>query len=387
MKSLRVDQVLNILVSGTPLLDVRAPVEFLAGSIPGAVNLPILDDEERRIIGTTYKNQGADAAVALGYQLVSGENKSVKIKQWLDFLNKYPDAILYCFRGGQRSQITQSWLSQEGYNIPIIEGGYKAVRQALIKVYEDSERYRQRLVTVVGPTGVGKTDFLNVVSPFISTIDLEGIAKHRGSAFGSVEAHEQPTQINFENALSLAILRIFASENWSNGSSILIEDESRLIGRRALPEPLMQAIKEAPVIWLEEPLLLRVENIFRDYIINTSIGSWQRAQSLGDNSGDSLNQLSQQAQNRLLGYRQSLVSIQRRLGGLLFSEIMNDLDEAIQLTFSSCELDLHKRWIEKLLVKYYDPMYLSSLERRSLDVVFKGSFEQARSWIEKSKRA
>lgn len=381
LKTIKPDDLLDLLTQNLPLMDVRAPVEFAAGSIPGAVNLPILDDEERRIIGTTYKQSGPEAAVALGYQLVSGANKESKMKKWQSFLEQNPQAVIYCFRGGQRSQITQSWLSEQGLDFPIVQGGYKAIRQALIRVYENSTAYRHRLVTVVGPTGVGKTDFLYLAKEQVPILDLEGLAVHRGSAFGSIEDALQPSQIDFENGISLELLKIYKNEYNANSldskKSILVEDESRLIGRRALPEALLSSVKEAPVLWLEEDLSGRVENIFEKYILETSIGKWVTA------NGET-HLLKEKAQARLDGYKVSLLSLQKRLGGLLCAEIISDLETATKRTFECGDNMQHKIWIEKLLVKYYDPMYQSSLDRRVPRVLFKGTKKEGLLYLKES---
>src|SRR5690606_40683424 len=107
-----------LLAEGTPFLDVRAPVEFARGTVPGAVNLPLLDDEERRRVGITYKSSGHDAAVALGHRLVSGEVRQIRERAWCTFLHEHPDAWIFCWRGGQRSEIVQAWLRELGIDRP-----------------------------------------------------------------------------------------------------------------------------------------------------------------------------------------------------------------------------------------------------------------------------
>jgi tRNA 2-selenouridine synthase len=101
----------GLLAAGTPFLDVRAPAEFATGTVPGAVNLPLLDDAERRQIGLTYKSAGHDAAVALGHRLVSGDVRRLRVQRWMSFAETYPNAWIFCWRGGQRSQIAQQWLT------------------------------------------------------------------------------------------------------------------------------------------------------------------------------------------------------------------------------------------------------------------------------------
>ena len=118
-----VDHYLEIFQSGAPLLDVRAPIEYSRGSFPGAVNLPLLSDEQREKIGIAYKNEGHQAAVDLGYQLISGDLKLRRIHDWAEFCREHPDGYLYCFRGGMRSKIVQEWLLELGIDYPRVAGG------------------------------------------------------------------------------------------------------------------------------------------------------------------------------------------------------------------------------------------------------------------------
>lgn len=366
MDNLSPQELLPKLIQQLPLIDVRAPIEFQVGALPGAVNLPILNDKERELIGTTYKQQGSEAAVALGYQLISGDNKNQKLKAWLEFLSQNPGAVLYCFRGGMRSHITQSWLKEAGIEIPLITGGYKAVRQALIRVNESAVLREFPFLVVAGPTGVGKTDFLKSVQRQYPTVDLEGIAKHRGSAFGHIEQQIQPSQVDFENLLALRFLSLQSSLA-SNSVPYLIEDESRLIGTRALPEYLYQAMQAAPLLWVDLPLVDRVENIFKDYILNTSIGRRR-----------------QESAALLDRYEKSLAGIQRRLGGLRYQEVLQAMKKARHDFEEHDELEPQKVWIQLLLEYYYDPMYLGSIDRRGSKVLFKGNHDQCREFLAKN---
>jgi tRNA 2-selenouridine synthase len=196
------DDFRSIVLNETPLIDVRAPVEFAKGAFPHAVNLPLMDDEERRLVGITYKERGNAEAVKLGHTLVSGEVKAARIKAWNDFIDTHPDAKLYCFRGGQRSQISQEWIAQSGREIVRLKGGYKAFRNYLM---EETERSITRFNPLVlgGRTGSGKTILLHQLE---NAIDLEGLANHRGSSFGRTLV-PQPSQIDFENALAYALIQ------------------------------------------------------------------------------------------------------------------------------------------------------------------------------------
>ena len=169
----------NALCRDTPMIDVRAPVEFAQTALPAAQNLPILSDDEREQVGICYKNEGQAAATALGHQLVSGETKARRIQGWVAFIENHPDALLFCARGGMRSKLATQWLNDAGYSVTRVEGGYKQIRQLLVEEYPVNPA---RLLILAGSTGVGKTEVL-VQDPV--HIDLEGLANHRGSAFGT----------------------------------------------------------------------------------------------------------------------------------------------------------------------------------------------------------
>lgn len=377
-KRLHPNEFKQIFLHDTPLIDVRAPVEFHQGSLPGAVNFPILNDDERALIGLTYKKKGQEEAVRLGYQLISGATKESRVGQWSKFIHENPNTVVYCFRGGKRSQITQQWLSENKIDRPIIEGGYKAVRTFLL---EQLQHFcLNHIFTIVsGPTGSGKTDLLKELGDGLPVVDLEGLARHRGSAFGSMGT-AQPSQIDFENNLAVRMLKMDAK--FAEKTSVVLEDESRLIGSRSLPEVLFQKIREAPLVWIEEPFEVRVNNIFKDYILNGPIGF---AVGGAPRCAEEESILQAEALKVFTRYRNSMVAIQRKLGGLRTQEVLADLAAAEARFLSSGDLESNKIWIEKLLQWYYDPMYLSSLEKRQAKVLFKGSYKDAKSFIEMKK--
>ncbi|MBN2221475.1 MAG: tRNA 2-selenouridine(34) synthase MnmH, partial [Vallitaleaceae bacterium] len=167
-----------IVLNETPLIDVRAPIEFQKGAFPNAFNLPIMDDFERKEVGTTYKQEGNEAAVSLGYQLVSGDNREAKVRAWVAFLKEHPNALIYCFRGGQRSRISQEWTSEAlGHPVDRLEGGYKAFRNYLLNQLITPTEQSYTPIRLSGCTGSGKTPLLKSLPHHI---DLEGIANHRG---------------------------------------------------------------------------------------------------------------------------------------------------------------------------------------------------------------
>lgn len=337
MRVIGTSQFDSLLLEGTSLIDVRAPVEFADGAIPGARNLPLLTDDERRQIGTRYKEQGQDAAVALGHSLVSGAIREERITAWEDAARARPDSVIYCFRGGLRSRITQAWLAERGMELPIVEGGYKALRRHLLEAIE-REAGALRFEVICGPTGTGKTTYLRSQGrPFL---DLEELAGHRGSAFGGLEA-PQPSQVDFENRLALELIRL---ARVAGRETILIEDESRMIGARCVPRALFERIQASSRTTLDVPIADRVENIFRDYVLASPLGS----------RGDA---------RHFMTFRRAVRSIANRLGDARTREALSDLDRAEAEFMATGALDTNREWIRKLLDWYYDPVYVRGMNR------------------------
>ena len=336
-----------------PLIDVRAPVEFEQGAYPNAVNIPILDNGQRHEVGTCYKERGRDEAMELGRSLVSGTDKSAKLAKWLKTIEDRPDAVIYCFRGGLRSQITQNWLSEEGANVPIIKGGYKRLRNYLIE-YLEAEVDRNSFLVISGNTGSGKTDVLNRLSAAGNkAIDLEGLANHRGSAFGQYST-PQPSQIDFENALSIQ----FIKEESKASSYMLLEDESRAIGSIRVPLILFEKKKQSHIFVLRIPREERVKLILRDYVV----AMWSNFKDL-DNPNERFFEY----------YKLPFDRIEKRLGGLMYKECLIDLKNAVDLFEKEGSFEGHKAWIEKLLIHYYDPLYEKGLAKKKEFIVGEGS--------------
>ena len=327
-----------ILLSGAPLMDTRAPIEFVRGSFPGADNLPLMLDEERAQVGTCYKQSGQDAAIALGHRLVSGELRQSRIAAWADFAQRHPNGYLFCFRGGLRSQIVQRWVAEEaGIDYPRVAGGYKALRQFLMATTETAMVQRPLLV-VGGMTGVGKTEFLATLP---NAVDLEGCANHRGSSFGK-RVNGQPAQIDFEHQIAIRLLQLGDHQK----SPVIVEDEGLFIGKCALPEPLHKKMGVAPVIWLEDSFENRVARILRDYVVNQLIDH-QAHYGLDagfDRFADHL--------------KLSLGNIHKRLGGERYQRALAMMTEALADQRASGAVDGHSLWIRLLLCEYYDPMYV-----------------------------
>lgn len=341
-----------LFLSGAPLLDVRAPLEFTRGAFPGAVNWPLMDDVERQKVGTCYKRQGAQAALDLGHRLVSGALREARIAQWAAFSRAHPDGYLYCFRGGLRSQIAQQWLAQAGVAYPRVSGGYKAMRGFLMDEL-GSALAECGWVLVGGLTGTGKTEVLAQVG---GALDLERHANHRGSSFGK-HATPQPSQINFENGLIVDLLRLRAA----GFQRFVVEDESPGVGSCSVPFPLYQRMQQAPLVWLEDDFEARVERILRDYVVGLC-GEFMALH--GAEAGLVL------FSGRL---RQGLSSIARRLGGERTARLSCLLEGALEAQQCGEGLDRHRAWIAGLLHEYYDPMYAFQRARKEARIAFSGT--------------
>ncbi len=337
------------------MLDLRAPIEFAQGAFPNTTNIPLLTDEERKIIGTCYKQQGQDKAIELGHQIVSGENKAQKINAWKNYFQSNPKANLYCFRGGMRSHLVQEWLKDEGIGVPLIKGGYKAMRRYLIEILEQP----LNMIRISGQTGVGKTDLLVELDHHI---DLEGLANHRGSSFGKYVSN-QPTQIDFENLLAIDILR----KNLLSKTCI-VEDESRYIGRINFPLKFVKSMQKSPVLILTCSKAERLERIYRDYVVLQKQEYIAKYAKKGSSLfGESL----------LL----ALQNIQKRLGGQRYQELHVMMEQALKQESE----ELHKQWIADLLEYYYDPMYDYQLEKKSELVVFRGDKAEIKHFLENNR--
>ncbi|MCG9732103.1 tRNA 2-selenouridine(34) synthase MnmH [Shewanella sp. Isolate13] len=360
LNKVRASEYRRILVSDHPIMDTRAPVEFEKGAFPASVNHPLMEDEERRLVGTCYKEQGQAAAIELGHSLVNGEIKQQRVDAWLRFFNDNPNGYLYCFRGGLRSQLTQQWLKEAGLDIPFIEGGYKAMRQFLIETIDEAPNVTPMLI-LSGITGSGKTDFLLKRK---EAVDLEGLAHHRGSSFGRY--HEgQPSQINFENSLAVALLK----HQDSDAKHLLLEDESYLIGRSALPQAFYAGMQAANVLVLEESLDARLARLLNEYVHKMHSGYRER---LGEEAGF-------EAFSQYLA--QSITGIKKRLGGKQHDELQAMITHALSLQTSQNDTSAHLAWIERLLIKYYDPMYQYQIDKKAERIIFKGDHDAMHQWL------
>lgn len=354
----------EVFLSNASLLDVRAPIEFDKGAFPGAINLPLMNDIERQKVGTCYKQSGQAAALSLGHRLVSGQTKQERIAAWAVFARAHSAGYLYCFRGGLRSQIVQEWLQNEaGIAYPRVTGGYKSMRNFLLETTARASAECDFIV-LGGMTGTGKTDVLEQLT---HSIDLEAHAYHRGSSFGK-HVTGQPVQINFENALSIDILKKRAAGH----ECFVLEDESGAIGRCSLPIEMYQKMQLCPMVWLEDSLENRIQRILRDYVFKL------RAEFVdvhGEEQGFIF------FAERL---RQSLGKIEKRLGGERHQRLAVMMDGALSEQWRTGDVELHRGWIEELLAHYYDPMYIHQRKLKSSRIVFVGDQQAVIDYLTRS---
>jgi tRNA 2-selenouridine synthase len=299
--------------SSMPVVDVRSPSEYLLGHIPGAINLPLFDDEERSRVGTAYKKTGRSQAIDLGLDIVGP--KMSGFVQAARSLAPEKQVLVHCWRGGMRSS-SMSWLLETaGFRTSILKGGYKAYRNYIRENLVSGRRF----VILGGLTGSGKTLWLKELEAAgEAVVDLEQLANHRGSVFGGIGLGAQPTNEQFENDFYYRLQTI------DPGRMIWLEDESRQIGRIFMPEPLHLAMTASPLIHIKVPDELRMKIILGEY-----------AGLDPEKLADSVRQIS------------------KRLGGLVTQQC---LDLLAARDFAG---------VVALLLPYYDKTYSHSLQVRN----------------------
>lgn len=349
-----------LLLADTAFLDVRAPVEFSKGAFPTSINLPLMSDEERHLVGVRYKESGQNSAIELGAELVTPAIRQQRVARWREFVAQNPNSALYCFRGGLRSRITQLWLREAGIDIPLIEGGYKALRTFLIDTL-DTLCADLELVLIGGRTGNGKTLLIRKLG---GTVDLESLANHRGSSFGGM-ASAQPSNIDFENAVSIELMKL----NESGVKRVFLEDEARLIGRVCLPNTLISAMQDSQILILECDMQQRIQNCFNDYVPDL-LNRYVR--QLGDEEGFGAFRDH---------HRGSLTRIQKRFGGENYKRALELLELAMDKHYKHGDTSAYAEFIEMLLRDYYDPMYDYQLNKKLHRVLFKGSSMEIIDWV------
>lgn len=336
-------------------LDVRSQGEFAEGNIDGFANLPILDDGERHLVGTCYKQEGQEAAFALGERLTRA-NRGERRDSWAALAANTAasglarELIVACWRGGARSRLCCEWLADAGVATLRVRGGYKAMRNLLRHKIETPAP----LLVISGVTGCGKTRLLQELA--VPKIDLEALANHRGSAFG--ERGVQPSQQQFENRLGLALS--------ASASRYLVEDESRMIGRLEIPALFKQQMYAAPLVVLEASDDERLRITHAEYVSEPIQSGLTAAQ----------------VETQLL---QALARIQRKLGDLRYRQLVDELQGAFANAIHDPEA--HRGWIEPLLTEYYDPRYRHAFAKQPRQILCRGEkaevSEFCRSYLSK----
>lgn len=348
----------SLFTNNTALIDTRSPIEFKEGAFPHAKNLVLMNDKERELVGICYKNNGKDKAIELGHSFVQGDRKIQRMSKWLKFINNNPNGALYCFRGGMRSQIAQQWINEEfGINYPRIYGGYKALRRFLI---DQTERIMINITPIVigGQTGCGKTLLLNKLN---NKIDLEGLANHRGSAFGNTTT-PQPTQINFENSLAIELIKK------QTQSSLVFEDESANIGTVHIPRCVQNQTNKAAFILLETDIEQRLKISINAYVIDMHQNFIIQNNAFGFDNFSNY-------------WKYGLEKIQKRLGLVHYKTLLKMLNKALLYYKEQGDPSKFYPVLEVLLLKYYDPMYRYQIQKKQNRIVFKGNANEVLAYL------
>jgi tRNA 2-selenouridine synthase len=254
------------LLKDHPVLDVRSPKEYAHAHIPGAYSLPLFTDEERAVIGTAYKQRSRAEAVKHGLNYfgpnmipLADKAKDLIEEHYRNRPNKNDNVVVvHCWRGGMRSAAVAWLLDLFGYKVILLGGGYKAYRTWALELFAQPNTYK----IIGGYTGSGKTELLIALGDADQrVVDLEGLANHKGSAFGNIGLPVQPTQEMFENKLALAI----SEQLEKSGGAIWLEDESQRIGLVNIPKPLWEIMRTSSLYFLDIPFEKRLEHIVEEY--------------------------------------------------------------------------------------------------------------------------
>lgn len=237
-----------------PVLDVRSPGEYENGHIPGAYSLPLFTDEERAVVGTTYKQVSREAAVNKGLEIFGSKMKTLadNAKE----IHKGNTFLVHCWRGGMRSG-TIAWLLElYGFKVYLLRGGYKAFRRNVLESFANE----RKMYILGGRTGSGKTLILKeLANRGEQVIDLEGLANHKGSSFGALGEKPQPTQEMFENDLFMSLHKT------DSNRLVWIEDESNMIGTKVIPKVFFSKMRNSPVFFLDIPFEARLQYLTEEY--------------------------------------------------------------------------------------------------------------------------
>ncbi len=306
-----------------PVLDVRSPGEYVHAHIPGAVSFPLFTDDERKIVGTAYKQKSREEAIKIGLDFFGPKmRRMVELAESIAIRDQFPATIgepktllVHCWRGGMRSAGVAWLLDLYGFKVFTLTGGYKAFRRWVLEQFDKTYNIK----VLGGFTGSGKTHVLHALNKKNETvIDLEALANHKGSAFGNIGMPQQPSQELFENKLALALFT--AAEK---PQSIWLEDESQRIGDVNIPIHFWRQMREKPLYFLDIPFEERLQHIIKEY---------------GPLNKESI--------------VNAIIRIKKRLGGLETKECINAL------------LEDRTEDCFRILLNYYDKWYLKGMHNR-----------------------
>lgn len=309
-----------VLAQQHPILDVRSPAEYEHAHIPGALSLPLFTDEERKIVGTAYKQESKQQAIKHGLRFFGPKLVAMveQVEQWCakkdPASHEPPTVLVHCWRGGMRSAGVAWLLDLYGFKTVTLAGGYKTYRHWVLKQLEKN----YPLQILGGYTGSGKTGILRELKENReAVIDLEALAGHKGSSFGGLDRIPQPSQEMFENLLAGELKRQETAER------VWLEDESQRIGLINIPLPFFQQMRQKPVFFVDAPFEARLDHIVEEY------GHYEKEKLVN-----------------------AIIRIKKRLGGLETKTAINHLlEDNVKESF-------------RILLKYYDKLYSKGLNNR-----------------------
>ena len=297
------------------LIDVRTPKEYEESTIPGAINIPVLLDEERVMVGTAYKKENPEIAKQMGIEAISKRLGTIT-KEISELAKCYEKIVFFCSRGGMRSGAMTSFFKSMGYKTTRLSGGYKSYRAFIIDDFKNIVK-GLKLITLHGKTGTGKTKILiELNNRGIETIDLEGLAKNRGSNFGHIGITQDRSQKTFESLLYNAVKH-------RKNNVIVIEGESRKIGPIHIPESFWDTMKDGIKILVEGPIEMRLDIIMEDY-------------------------------TRIDELKKNLLEVAKKLKRYMNGNTYNKFVELVKIG------DIREA-ARQMMIGYYDPMYNKSL--------------------------
>lgn len=304
-----------------PVFDTRSPAEYSFAHIPNAYSLPLFSDDERKIVGTAYKQKSREEAIKIGLDLFGVKMRKMvedveKITSAQAGISKTKTVLVHCWRGGMRSAAIAWLLDLYGFKVYSLIGGYKAFRNWVLEQFDITYKFN----ILGGYTGSGKTVILQELTRNkVPVIDLENIANHKGSAFGALGQLPQPRQEMFENILALE-LKLKSFDN----KRIFLEDESQRVGAMMIPKKIWEQMRSSPVYFLNIPFEERLKYIITNY------GIYKKDELIS-----------------------SVTRIQKRLGGL---ETKNAIDFLLQNNMEGAF---------RILLHYYDKLYEKGLKNRT----------------------